>query len=88
MRRFLLIHLVYFFAICKIFSQNAEIQGKLYIIGGGERPVSMMMDIINISGIDVEKDYGIILPMSSEEPDSAFFYGKRSFQRCGVGIKC
>ncbi len=62
------------------FSQN---MGKLYIIGGGKRPVDMMEDIIKESGIDVNNDYGIILPMSSSEPDSAYFYGKLSFEKAG-----
>lgn len=80
MKRITLIYLIFLLIIPFSFSQNL---GKLYIIGGGKRPVDMMEDIIKEANIDSEKDYGIILPMSSEEPDTAFFYGKLSFEKAG-----
>ncbi|MDA3943667.1 MAG: cyanophycinase [Bacteroidetes bacterium] len=67
-------------------SQTASAQekkGKLYIIGGGKRPVSMIQDIIEVSGIDKQKDYGIVLPMSSSEPDTSFYYAWLSFANQG-----
>ncbi len=57
--------------------------GKLYIIGGGKRPAAMIQDIIEVAGIDKQKDYGIVLPMSSSEPDTAYYYAWRSFKNQG-----
>lgn len=48
-------------------------KGKLFIIGGGERTPELMMRMIEASGID-STDYIAVLPMSSEEPDTAFVY--------------
>lgn len=71
-----------------VFSQaqvelNAKNKGKLYIIGGGKRPATMIQDIIEISGLDKQNDYGIVLPMASAEPDTAFYYAKLSFDNQG-----
>lgn len=62
---------------------NNKNKGKLYIIGGGKRPASMIQDIIEVSGIDKNADYAIILPMASAEPDTAFYYAKLSFANQG-----
>jgi cyanophycinase len=59
-------------------AQNTNAKGKLFIIGGGSRPSAMVDRIIKESGID-KSGYGIILPMSSIEPDSAIYYAKRQF---------
>jgi cyanophycinase len=83
MKKIVILILTLVITIPFVFSQKSGQEGKLYIIGGGKRPVSMMEDIIQESGIDVDKDYGIIFPMSSEEPDSAYFYGKLSFEKAG-----
>jgi cyanophycinase len=64
-------------------AQNTNIKGKLFIIGGGSRPSEMVDRIIKESGID-KSGYGIILPMSSIEPDSAVYYGKRQFVEQGI----
>ncbi|MEZ4856271.1 MAG: cyanophycinase [Gelidibacter sp.] len=59
-------------------AQNNNPKGKLFIIGGGSRPSNMVDRIIKESGID-ENGYGIILPMSSVEPDSAVYYASKQF---------
>lgn len=64
------------------FSQN-NAKGKLFIIGGGSRPASMVERIVKESGLDID-GYGIILPMSSAEPDSAVFYAKGQFTKLGI----
>lgn len=65
------------------FSQQINSKGKLFIIGGGSRPSSMVDRIIKESGLD-KGGYGIILPMSSAEPDSAVYYAKRQFTKLGI----
>lgn len=65
--------------------------GKLFIIGGGERPSSMVERIIKESGLD-QGGYAVILPMSSSEPDTAVFYTKIQFEALGYknlyGVHC
>lgn len=58
-------------------------KGQLFIIGGGKRPESMIRKLVGISGID-KNGYGIILPMSSAEPDSAVYYAKIQFSTLGL----
>ncbi|ELR68775.1 Cyanophycinase [Fulvivirga imtechensis AK7] len=57
--------------------------GKLFIIGGGKRPAAMVKELVELSKIDKE-GYGIILPMSSEEPDSSVYYAKIQFADLGI----
>jgi cyanophycinase len=49
---------------------NEKKGGKLFIIGGGSVTSAMIDKMIRESNID-QGGYGVILPMSSEEPDSA-----------------
>lgn len=62
---------------------GAQIQGKLFIIGGGKRPVSMIDRMISESGVD-ESGYILILPLASGEPDSAIYYSSKQFSDRGV----
>ena len=64
-------------------AQGLEAKGKLVIIGGGSRPSAMVDRIIQESGID-KSGYGIILPMSSIEPDSAVYYARKQFVEKGL----
>jgi len=67
------------FFIFTSISTHSQPKGKLFIIGGGKRPPSLVNELILTSGID-KTDYIVILPMSSEEPDTAFFYAKKQFK--------
>lgn len=58
-------------------------KGKLFIIGGGSRGESLVKRMIEESGVH-EGGYGIILPMSSAEPDSAIFYSMIQFTNYGL----
>ncbi|MEZ5198977.1 MAG: cyanophycinase [Bacteroidales bacterium] len=58
-------------------------KGKLYIIGGGKRPVEMIQEIISLSKLDKD-GYIVVLPMSSSEPDTSFFYTKKQFAEQGI----
>ncbi len=57
--------------------------GKLFIIGGGKRPPSMIKRLIKVAQLD-SGGYGIILPMSSSEPDSAIYYAGKQFTEQGL----
>lgn len=77
-------------AICCLFSMvwmsaaTAQApKGKLIIIGGGSRPDALVERIIKESGLR-EGGYGIILPMSSEDPDSAVWYAQQQFVKKGL----
>lgn len=61
--------------------QNTK--GKLFIIGGGVRPKSLIQDLIRIAGIDAS-DYILIIPFASVEPDTAFFYAAKQFHDLGI----
>ncbi len=58
-------------------------KGTLVIIGGGSRPTAMIERIISVSGLNAG-GYGVILPMSSAEPDSSVYYAKQPFIKAGV----
>lgn len=60
------------------YAQDPNVKGKLLIIGGGSRPSAIVDKIISESGVD-KGGYGVILPMSSIEPDSSIYYAKRQF---------
>jgi len=53
-------------------------QGKLFIIGGGERSGQLMKTLLATAQLKKE-DYIVILPMSSEEPDTSFYYIQQDF---------
>ena len=58
--------------------------GHLFIIGGGEKTEGLMKSMLNVAGV-TEKDYVIILPMSSEMPDSSIIWASEDF--ASVNIK-
>lgn len=71
------------FYVNTINAQETKTDGKLFIIGGGSRPSAMVDRIIKESGID-KSGYGIILPMSSIEPDSSVYYASKQFYDKGI----
>ena len=64
-------------------AQEDAAAGSLFIIGGGPRPQAMIERIATESGLDAG-GYAVVLPMSTEEPDTAIFYAKRQFARIGI----
>jgi cyanophycinase len=62
------------------FDQAQNPKGKLFIIGGGNRSDKLMSQLLSISSLQ-KKDYIVVLPMSSEEPDSAYIYFKEQVQK-------
>jgi len=61
-------------------SKPLSAKGKLFIIGGGSRPPDLMQLMIETAALS-KTDYIIVLPMSSAEPDSSFFYLKKDLAR-------
>jgi cyanophycinase len=55
-------------------------KGKLFIIGGGNRSDQLMRQLLTVSSLQ-KKDYIVVLPMSSEEPDSAYIYFKKQVEK-------
>ncbi len=60
-----------------------EPRGKLFIIGGGNRPAAMIQRMVQEAALD-KGGYLIILPMASSEPDTSVFYISRQFMEQGV----
>lgn len=73
----------FFLQIINVNAQVSNHKGKLFIIGGGSRPSAMVDRIIKETGID-KGGYGIVLPMSSAEPDSAVYFAKKQFVEKGI----
>lgn len=63
---------------CAVQAQSPK--GNLFIIGGGNRADTLMTHLLSISKLD-PKDYIVVLPMSSEEPDSAYIYFKDQLKK-------
>ena len=57
--------------------------GKLFIVGGGGQPHSLVKSLVQISGADTT-GYAVILPMSSSVPDTSAFYADKRFRKAGV----
>lgn len=80
------------FSLLLFFLQSAAGQGKLFIIGGGARPPVLLHRLIDEGGVR-NGGYILVLPMASEEQDSAIWYARRQFfnegltQVAGVSIK-
>jgi cyanophycinase len=55
-------------------------KGNLFIIGGGHRSDELMNALMNTVQLS-SKDYIVILPMATEEPDTAFFYISRDLKK-------
>jgi cyanophycinase len=52
--------------------------GKLFIIGGGDRSRQLMQTLIATAGMKMG-DYAVVLPMSSEYPDTSFYYFREDY---------
>jgi len=83
---FILIIIALIIGACKNKNDKSEQdlpKGKLFIIGGGKLSDNLIKDLSHISGVDIS-GYAVILPMASEEPDSAAFYAIKMFNKIGV----
>lgn len=55
--------------------KSSLVKGKLFIIGGGDRTEGLMKSLLATAALG-KNDYVVVLPMSSAEPDSSYFYFK------------
>lgn len=60
-------------------AQSSQSKGKLFIIGGGDRTPALMRSLMNTASMK-ENDYVVVLPMSSEYPDTSFLYIKNDLE--------
>lgn len=58
---------------------SEQSKGKLFIIGGGDRPPALMKSLVAVAEMK-PGDYVIVLPMSSESPDTSYHYFKEGLQ--------
>lgn len=63
------------FFLTSFFLQAQAPKGKLFIIGGGDRSDDLMKQVLSVADL-TKKDFIVVLPMSSEEPDSSFIFFK------------
>lgn len=56
-------------------AQTNSNKGSLFIIGGGRRPPELMKTLLKIAKLS-PRDHIVILPMSSAETDTAYYYTK------------
>jgi cyanophycinase len=64
-------------------AQNAK--GSLFIIGGGERSDALMQQMLNTANLKLN-DYIIVLPMSSEVPDTGFGFFAKQMKKLKEGV--
>ncbi len=78
-----------FFLFCwqiLIAQQSGLPKGKLFIIGGGDRPPALLRSLVATAAMN-ENDYVIVLPMSSASPDTGYHYFKTDLEPfCNNGI--
>ena len=66
------------FLICLCsFSQP---KGNLFIIGGGDRSPRLIQTLLSTAQLSA-KDYIVVLPMATEEPDTAYYYIKTELEK-------
>ena len=58
---------------------SVQPKGKLFIMGGGDRPPALMKSLVAVAEMK-PGDYVIVLPMSSEYPDTSYHYFKAGLQ--------
>ncbi|MBC7847833.1 MAG: cyanophycinase [Flavobacterium sp.] len=66
-----------------ITKSNTSALGKLFIIGGGKKSDALISELIALSNLKKE-NFMVILPMASEEPDSAVYYTAKQFIALGI----
>lgn len=71
---------IFYFSICLFacLQTFSQVKGNLFIIGGGHKSDELMKQLISTAQIS-PNDYIAILPMSTIEPDTAYYYIKEDF---------
>jgi cyanophycinase len=81
---FILIFAIGFITL-QIFAGEPRPKGKLFIIGGGSRPESLIERMIKEASLR-KGGYVFVLPMASEQADSAITWSGEQFSKKGVKI--
>lgn len=63
-----------------VIAQTPSSKGSLFIIGGGRRPPELMKALLNTAKLS-PRDHIVVLPMSSAETDTAYYYTKISLEK-------
>lgn len=79
----LIIVILCFLHITSCTDNQPYAKGKLYIIGGGEKPEVIMNEIADLSGIR-KGGYMYVLPMASSLPDSSIIWARQDFGVAGI----
>ena len=61
-------------------SFGQKTKGSLFIIGGGDRPLAMMQQMVATAQLQAN-DYIVVLPMSGANADTSFFYIREDIQK-------
>jgi cyanophycinase len=69
--------LPFFIALIFCTKSFSQTKGNLFIIGGGNRTPDLMRTMLATAKLSAN-DYIVVLPMATEEPDTAFYYFKIS----------
>ena len=63
-----------------------QAKGNLFIIGGGDRSPQLIQTMLSTAQLS-PKDYIVVLPMATEDPDTAYYYIKSELEKaCGNTI--
>ncbi len=71
------------FSFCESENVKEKGEGKLFIIGGGEKSDQMINDIIYLARV-MNEGYMYVLPMASSVPDSSILWVKEDFSFTGI----
>ena len=71
---------LFLFSTASAQTKQPVVKGKLFIIGGGDRGDELMKALVSTAALGA-KDYVVVLPMSSEQPDTSYYYFKEDFQK-------
>ena len=73
---------IFFFGIIFLLCLNSfgQQKGNLFIIGGGDRSPQLIQTLLSTAQLSA-KDYIVVLPMATEEPDTAYYYIKSELEK-------
>ncbi len=77
------ITVILLFFLQPVNAQKRPNKGKLFIIGGGNRSSELIQDLIQTAKLG-SGDHIAILPMSSQEPDSGYYYIKIQLEKACI----
>ncbi len=75
-------HRLMFFGLMSFLSLSTfgQAKGNLFIIGGGDRSPQLIETLISTAHLSA-KDYIVILPMATSEPDTAYYYIRSELEK-------